>query len=121
MTRPSLPVFLPRRKLPELAEALGFSVILELSVEFTSGLEPGRREGVLSVGMLGGGSSSRRGLEGSRVMAGGVYLGAGLEEFFVLGIEFFFVEGAALEEPEFIRLVGGRAGEVLLRGGGGVS
>ena len=39
----------------------------------------------------------------------------------MLEVEFFLVEGAALEEPEFIRLVGGRAGEVLLRGGGGVS
>lgn len=70
--------------------------------------------------MEGGGSSStREGADGWRVIAGGVYFGEGVVEFFVLEVDFFLVlDGGALEEP--IRLVGGIAGDAPC-GAGGVS
>ncbi len=69
MTRPSLPAFLPLRKLPPLAVALGLSVAFDLEVSATPGLgfDPGNLEGELrvwkSVGGAGG-SSSGAGAEG---------------------------------------------------------
>lgn len=110
-----MPVFLPRRKLPLLAEALGLSLLdfVVFAVLLELGLEPGSLLGVeeaVEGGRKGGGSSSTRGrADCSRVIVGGVYFGGGLEELLLVpDPDFFVVDGAVLDEP--MRLVGGMAG-----------
>lgn len=100
MTRPSLPAFLPLRKLPPLAVALGLSLASGLEVSATPGLgfDPGNLVVELRVWKSAGGaggSSSGTGAEGCRVIVGGGYLELGFDVFWVLedGV-FFLAEGA---------------------------